>query len=210
MKTLFLIIVIVSCGFCVKLDTVTIKHKFYTTTYDTVKHYPVLVQWWMTQAMLSCSSKLERKEVFSKDPLLPAQTDVIKDYVNSGYDRGHNIPAFDNGCYQNGLDECFFMSNITPQTPALNRGDWKELEGYVRHKVEEYDSVYVWCGSVGSKEKIKRLTIPKYCWKIIYIKKTKKYEAFVFKNDTTKSTLEQHKTTVSAIYKLSGIKILYK
>ena len=196
MKTLIYVLVLFSFALS---QTITIKHKLYTTTFDTIKHYPVLVEWWDYQSLLSCSSRLKRSNIFSQDPLAPSQTDLSKDYTYSGYDRGHNMPAFDNECNHDALSECFYFSNMTPQTPSLNRGDWKDLETYTRQMVQQYDSIKIWCGSCDSINKIGRLTIPKTCWKVIYIKKINKYEAFIFSNDKTKKSLDLHRTTVDSI-----------
>lgn len=189
-------------------DTITIKHKSYTTTFDTVKHYPVLVQWTVTKSSLQCSKRLERKDVFTPDPKLIKHTKLMFDYVGSGYDKGHNMSAYDNGCDSASLYECFFFSNMTPQTPRLNRGDWKELEEYTRKLALANDNVKVWCGSFGEAKKIGSLSIPTYCWKVLYTKKNKKYEAFLFKNDqSSPTTLDFHRVTCDSVYKLTGFKI---
>lgn len=188
--------------------TVTIKHDFYTTIFDTVKLYPVLVQWWDTKSMLTCSIRLKRGNKFTPDPLLPNYTNLDRNYVRSGYDRGHNMDAFDNECFLNGLVQCFYFSNICPQAPHLNRGDWKILEDYTRKSVLANDSVYVWCGSIGSLKKIGIVTVPTKCWKILYTKKTNKYEAFVFNNDESESIgIDGHRVSVDSVFKLTGIKI---
>ena len=57
----------------------------------------------------------------------------------------------------------------------MNRGNWKRLEDYTRKLVKDYDSVLVWCGSVTIEFKhIGRVTVPDYCWKVLYIKKLNK------------------------------------
>ena len=33
-------------------DTVTIKHKYYTTTFSKSKHFPIVVKYWLTNAIL--------------------------------------------------------------------------------------------------------------------------------------------------------------
>jgi endonuclease G len=155
--------------------------------------------------MFSCTNRLARKEKFVPDPLIPDVTDNEKFYKKSGYDRGHNMPAFDNECDQNGNNECYYYSNITPQSPHLNRGDWKKLEDHTRDLVMKYDSVRVWCGSIGSIEKIGKVSVPSLCWKVIYIKSIKKYEVYLF--DQVSTTFKSHLATIDSIYKLTGIKL---
>ncbi len=52
------------------------------------------------------------------------------DYTKSGYDRGHMVPnyAIITRYGEEARRKTFMMSNIAPQTPALNRGVWREVE----------------------------------------------------------------------------------
>lgn len=189
-------------------DTVTIKHKYYTTTFSKSMHIPIVVKYWLTKAMLSCQHTIKRTNKFRPDPLLPDYTNLGRDYRKSGYDRGHNMSGADCGCDLIGMTECFYYSNICPQTPALNRVRWKVLEEYTRRMVKVYDSVLVWCGAVASSGKqIGIFYVPDYCWKIIYIKKIGAVEAYSFKNDNTRfENFDSYKVTLDSIQNLSGFK----
>jgi len=44
--------------------------------------------------------------------------------------------------------ETFLMSNITPQTPTLNRGVWARLERLVRDALEDLEEVWVFTGPI--------------------------------------------------------------
>lgn len=167
-------------------DEVVLKHTNYTSTFSISKKYPVLVEWWVTKDMVSCPTPLKRKDNFKPDPLLPQHTDLAKDYVGSGYDRGHMMPAADNLCQtQLVQDESFYFSNMSAQTPQLNRGDWKSLETFTRDESKLKDSIHVWVGNVGEIKKIGRVSVPKYCWKVIHIKKENKWVAYLFENNTS-------------------------
>jgi endonuclease G, mitochondrial len=194
-----------------KADTISIKHKFYSTIFDTVKHYPVFVKWTITKKMLTCPERLERQDKFLPDPKLKRSTSLSKDYSGSGYDRGHNMNAYDNGCDSIGMKESFYYSNMTPQSPSLNRGDWKTLEEYTRRLVAEFDTIKVACGSIGNLKKVNSLVVPTKCWKVIYIRKLKKYEAFIFENNSSKSNgINDNRTTCANITKLTGFQIIGK
>lgn len=65
------------------------------------------------------------------------------DFSHSGYDRGHMCPAADRSATLEGMRETFVMSNIAPQVPRLNRGEWQATERYCRKLAAEYDSVHV-------------------------------------------------------------------
>lgn len=188
-------------------DTIRIKHSKYTTVFSKSKHYPVLVEWWLTKEALSCPVKAKRGDKFIPDPLLASETNLQADYTGAGFDRGHNFPAADASCDQVANDESFYFSNMTAQYAALNRGDWKELETWTREIATKYDSVHVWCGSVGASKKIGTTSVPTQCWKVIYVVKDKEWMAFLFDNNTTKADgLNNNKVDVSDITKLTGFK----
>ena len=199
-------------------DTVRIKHINYTTVYSKSLHYPVLVEWWETRQGDWCSTKLPRKDQFQPDPLLKYDTNLENDYVFidkyhkvhglKGLDRGHMCPANANECLGSQvLTECFYFSNMAPQYHALNAGDWKSVEELTAKLTKQYDSVYVWAGSVGAAEKYRGTAIPTQCWKVLYIKRTKEYEAFLFDNKDEKQVgVNAHKVDIEDIKKLTGFK----
>ena len=189
-------------------DTIRLKHTNYTTVFSKSKKYPVLVEWWVTKKRVTCASPIMRTDNFERDPLLPKETDLLLNYKGSGYDRGHMCPAADNQC--DGIvpmNECFYFSNMAPQLHSLNAGDWKSLETLTREESKTLDSLHVWAGNIGAIMKINNLTIPEYCWKVIYYPKTKKYIAYLFKNDGSKPDgIENNKVPLSQITKLTGFK----
>ena len=79
-------------------DVVVIKHTNYTTHFSKSKKYPVMVEWWETKAKIGCEKPLARVDKFAPDPQLPAETNLAADYVGSGFDRGHMMPAKSNQC----------------------------------------------------------------------------------------------------------------
>ncbi len=108
-------------------DVVVLKHTNYTTHFSKSKKYPVRVEWWETRAKIGCSNPIPRKDNFKPDPLLPNETDLGADYVGSGYDRGHLMPAKSNQCQTPAVqDECFYFSNMAAQTHRLNAGRLSE------------------------------------------------------------------------------------
>lgn len=186
-------------------DIVTLTHKVYTTHYSKSKHYPVQVEWWITKSSLTCPVKVKRGDKFIPDPKLPNETNLQADYTGAGFDRGHNIPAADVVCDQVANEESFYFSNMTAQYPSLNRGDWKSLETLSRNLALEKDSVKVWCGSVGVAKKIGTTAVPTQCWKVIYIKSSKEYMAFIFDNNTTKADgIHNNQVDLADVEKLTG------
>ena len=193
-------------------DTVRLIHKEYTTVFSKSLKYPVLVEWWLTKEKVSCTNPIPRKDQFIPDPLLAAETDLTKDYTGSGFDRGHMAPAADNQCSgPDAMKECFYFSNMTPQYGSLNRGDWKTLEMQTRELAKSLDSVKVWTGSVGETKKVQRLSIPEKCWKVIYIKKTGEFKAYIFNNDQSKANgIEDNLVKIEDVEKLTNYKFKIK
>lgn len=172
---------------CQSQNTVLLVNKEYQTQFDTVFKYPKVVTWWVTKQKLSCEKRYPRGNKFVPDPKLYRHTNIDRSYVGSGYDRGHNYAAADAACDSTAMRESFFFSNMTPQHPSVNRGDWKQLEEETRRISLQEDSVHVWSGSWGQLKKIGEVTVPTDCWKVIYIKKTNQYKAYHFKNEKTSS-----------------------
>ena len=187
-------------------NDVILKHTNYTSTFSISKKYPVVVEWWVTKAMVSCPTPLKRKDNFKPDLLLPQHTDIAKDYVGSGYDRGHMMPAADNLCQTQQIqDESFYFSNMAAQTHRLNAGDWKSLETFTREESKLKDSIHVWAGNVGEIKKIGRVSVPKYCWKVIHIKKENKWVAYLFENNTSNPDgFKNNEVSLKEITSLTG------
>jgi endonuclease G len=189
-------------------DTIRISHKNYITVFSKSKKYPVLVEWWVTNAKVTCDKPIPRKDKFAPDPKLPDHTNLELDYKGSGLDRGHMAPAADNQCETTKeMEECFYFSNMSPQYHSLNAGDWKSLEVFTREQAKKYDSVKVWAGNIGEIKKIGRVSVPNECWKVIYIKKTKEWYAFMFYNTTEKPTgLKSHEVPKEVVENVTGFK----
>ncbi len=186
-------------------DVVVLKHSNYTSHFSKSKRYPVLVEWTTTKAMVGCPTPLKRKDNFKPDPLLPVETNIGSDYVKSGYDRGHVMPAADNLCQTPQIqDECFYFSNMVAQTHRLNAGDWKSLETATRDWALLGD-VKVWSGSIGETKKIGSVSVPEKCWKVVLIKGSNKMMAFLFNNDLSNPDgFQNNEVPVKQIESLTG------
>lgn len=189
-------------------DVVVLKHTNYTTHFSKSKKYPVMVEWWETKAKVACEKPLPRKDNFKPDPQLPAETDLAADYVGSGLDRGHMMPAKSNQCQtQQVQDECFYFSNMAAQYHSLNAGDWKSLETATREWAVAQDSIHIWAGNLGEAKRVGRVAVPKECWKVVYIKKSNEWFFFMFDNSAAKpSGLKSHEVTRDILEKATGFK----
>ncbi|HEX6279131.1 MAG TPA: DNA/RNA non-specific endonuclease [Pyrinomonadaceae bacterium] len=106
---------------------------------------------------------------FRPDPRLPDWYNRIGyyDYSGSGYDRGHLVPSADRFANRIHNEETFMMSNIVPQTGALNQYPWNEFEKYIRSQARRRLDVHQIAGCYGEAGRLKhKITVPTNCWKI--------------------------------------------
>lgn len=135
------------------------------------------VQWRTTRGDLG--SSIPRPD-FRPDPRLPRGFDVIGyyDYSGSGYDRGHMVPSADRFANQKLNEETFMLSNIVPQTGAMNQYPWEKFESFVRSQVYKGFDAYQIAGVYGEQRLIKnKVMAPTNCWKIVaFVRKGTKPE----------------------------------
>ncbi len=127
------------------------------------------VAWKTTRADLGDS--IPRPQ-FQPDRSLPDGFRKIAyyDYSGSGYDRGHMLPSADRFGNKHLNEQTFLMTNIVPQTSALNQFPWEQLESYARSLARKGNAIYTIAGVYGEKEWLRnRVTAPTNCWKIIAV-----------------------------------------
>ena len=183
MKTLLVILLnLVVCLTAANSQVTVVQHKQFKTWFDAGKHEPIYVKWTLTPAMLP-KDHLPRTNKFCEDPQIP-ETKLNRDYEESGYDQGHQMPAEDAASDQEAEAECFYFSNMEPQRPELNRVTWKDLEMWCRKEVETTGhTLTIVCGGwqfVGTIGPDK-VAIPSFCWKAIEENGT--WTAYLMPND---------------------------
>ena len=108
---------------------------------------------------------------FFTDTNLPAGYVEVKpsDYDGCGYDRGHLCPSDDRSSDTNRNRAVFWMSNIIPQKPGLNRGPWKELETYCRQLAKEGQHLDIAAGPGAFTTNLiaGKVAVPAWCWKVV-------------------------------------------
>jgi endonuclease G, mitochondrial len=167
----------------VQAQLLEIDREEYDIVFSTELMYPLSVKWETNREDVTCEDPLSRKDRFVPDPLYREETNLAKDYVGSGLDRGHISPAADNLCDGEAVMlESFYFTNMAPQYPGLNRGQWKSLEDHTRKLAENWDTIRIEAGCVGEERKVNRLSVPTHCWKIIEIVETGEITAYVFPN----------------------------
>lgn len=163
-------------GYPIISDTIPnllLERYCYSVSYNKFTRQPNWVMWELTDEHV-----LKKKDgvwnEYREDTDLPSEIRAtLDDYASSGYDRGHMCPGGDCNWDDEGRDETFLLSNMCPQNPNLNRGDWKEIEFAYRKWAKQYGSIYIVCGPIFFKsqkhEKIgpHQIPVPEAFFKVI-------------------------------------------
>lgn len=153
-----------------------------------------------------------RKDAFRSDPDIPTGSADLEDYKGSGYDRGHLAPAADMKMTAQSMADSFYMSNMSPQNPSLNRGIWKELEGKVRMWAVENEAVYVVTGPILTRDSYpvigpNKVAVPEYYFKAIldYREPELKGIAFILPNKRREGDLPEFALTIDEAEAATGL-----
>lgn len=173
----------------------------FVIVYSNNKKTPILSSIHLTKDVVLRSADMVRKNNFTQDNTLPESLQTtIKDYTNSGYDKGHLTP-FKDISFSNDVNK---LSNVVPQAPSLNRGIWAQLEDNVRADAIKNDSIYVMTGvvfeeqvSIGSN-----VPVPSHMFKVIIYPTTKEKKVFIAEN---KKNAAIHKISIEELELISSI-----
>jgi endonuclease G len=154
---------------------------------------------------------VDRTNRFMEDPKIATGSASLDDYRNSGYDRGHLAPAADLGWSMQSMEESFYMSNMSPQLPAFNRGIWGEAEAFTRKAAKENGSLFVVSGPIFSVNMktigSNRVTVPERYYKILLDVREPELKAlaFIIPNRDCSEELENFVVSIDDIETATGI-----
>ncbi len=188
-----------------------IEHVGYTVSYNERLHIPNWVSYELTSEEVQGTVPRKGNGNFCPDPLVNGVEITTYDYSGSGYDRGHMAPAGDMKWSVQAMQESFYLSNICPQNPNLNSGDWRILEEKIRTWAGYYKSIYVVCGPIVEK-KYKtigpnNIAVPSAFFKVLLRVTDSGVESigFVFPNESGHKPLTSYMVPVDTIEKMVGI-----
>ncbi len=188
-----------------------IRHTYYTACYDERHEQPAWVAYVLRDSYLEKNVSREGNQ-FKPDEKVKTGSALPSDYTGSGYDRGHLAPAADFRFSQNALDETFFMSNISPQTPEFNRGIWSDLEQRVRFWAKKEKQLYIVTGAVLKNGLLKigkrnKISVPEQFYKIILDLQEPEIKAiaFLMKNEGANQPLQSFVVSIDKIEQITGI-----
>lgn len=202
----------------------------YVLSYDQRCRNPIWVFEHLTKDNISHTSEtVERKNFdFYEDETVPSSFRATnKDYYKSGFDRGHLAAAANHRAYPEWMKETFLLTNISPQTPALNQITWNNLEKYTRSLTHHYDEVYVCSGPLYLPQRSlqdgklyvtyqvlepNHVAVPTHFFKVIVCHKKGFYDlqCYVMPNEDIKDPeqkIENFLTPLDAVEKASGLSI---
>lgn len=147
-----------------------VTHAAYSLSYNEGHEQADWVAYSLHAADLA-DTEIKRRDNFRSDPEVDTESATLSDYRRSGYDRGHLAPAADMKRSAEIMSESFFMSNMSPQKPAFNRGMWKQLEESVRQWTRRDGRLEVVTGpvlepgleTIGSN----KVSVPKCYYKVL-------------------------------------------
>ena len=143
-------------------DTKVLCNSFFVSVFNT-KINGVVFSSEIAQARLV---KTERTNNFRADKRI-ANSPTPEDYTNTGYDRGHMVPAADADDPKE-MSDTFFMTNMTPQLPSVNRVAWKNLEDRVRSVPFKYVLTGAIYNTTPKTIGANKIPVPSILYKIAY------------------------------------------
>ncbi|MEI6277343.1 MAG: DNA/RNA non-specific endonuclease [Prolixibacteraceae bacterium] len=187
-----------------------VHHTAYTLNYSEPNEQAQWVAYLLTKEHVS-NKVAKRTNKFIIDPLVSTGSANNSDYLKSGYDKGHLAPAGDMSWSSIAMAESFYFSNMSPQTPAFNRGIWNKLEAKVRDWAIEYDSLYIVVGGIFKDNQptigTDKVSVPKSFYKVIlkYSRGDVKGIGFLIPNKGSDQPLQSFACSINSIEALTGI-----
>lgn len=186
----------------------------YTLCYSAKYKHAKWVAWILTKDKV-LSKETKRKNTFRQDPDI-INGPTLADYRGSGYDRGHFAPAGDMHWSELAMAQSFYLTNISPQTPAFNRGIWSRLENQGRKWTVSIDTIIIIAGGILHDSLptigVNKIPIPEEFYKIFLKRVSGKFVAigFIIPNEGSKNHLKKYAVTVDSVQIRTGIDFFHQ
>ncbi|MFC7775275.1 DNA/RNA non-specific endonuclease [Flavobacterium sp. GCM10027622] len=191
-----------------------VRHKYYTLSYSEEHEQAEWVAYELKKSEIIYSN--HKRPYFIEDPEVHSGSASWKNYIRSGYDRGHLCPAGDRRFSKEAFNETFYTSNITPQRNDFNAGIWNRLEQKTRYWAKKYDGLYVVTGGV-LKDDLKSIgkehvAVPEYFYKILIDRSNGGYKTigFLVPHEESENALYTFVVPIDKIEKITGIDFFSK
>jgi endonuclease G len=189
--------------------TTGICREGYYSMFDTHAKIPAWVAWRLTpKHILGCEP---RSNAFSTDQSVP-NSSTPADYAGSGYDQGHLANNNHQSWSPSVEHESFIMTNMSPQTPAVNRGAWKLLEtstgAWSYQLSQDFDIIAGNIYSETDRHIGSGVIVPHSLWKVAINMSTMEYAAWIFPNQgALGNDLTQRRILLTSLIALSHVSV---
>lgn len=190
-------------------DGVIVDYPGFTVSFNPTMHQPNYVAWELTAEEAAAEGKRESK--FDTDPSVEGMPE-LDDYRNSGFDRGHMIPAGDVKWSREAMAASHLLTNICPQDHSLNSGAWASLENTCRKWARRDSSLIIICGPVLSDRmprsigRRNTIPVPERFFKVIvapYVKHPRGI-AFIMNNGYVEGGMQAAAVTIDKVESITG------
>lgn len=177
MRTILLILLFISMAHadCLHLypggkkievpGTTELCNSFYVALFHNRKNATLL-----TSELLQPGGQITVLETnYRNDPRL-YPLNLFKDYANTRQEKGQLVPAYDAASFKE-MNDTFLLSNVAPRDPVLHKGEWRQLEAYVRSLVAKAGvPMHVVTGTLYDEKPAMawRVPIPAAWFKVLY------------------------------------------
>lgn len=180
----------------------------FNLSFNRDNHTPDWVAWELLGSETQGGEK--RSSRFKRDNRIKSCPDPA-DYKRSGYDKGHMCPAADQKWSEEAMSDCFYMTNIVPQSNALNSKAWQTLEKLSRVWAQRDSAIIIVCGPIYTSDDQERIgrtgvRVPSAFYKAIlapYLHEPRAI-AFVYPNMSVPGNIEQYVMTIDDLEKITG------
>lgn len=194
----------------VKIPEQILRYRGYTVSYNSSTRLPNWVAYELTRA--EAAGTFPRDSHFYVDSTVVGPQADNDDYRRSGWDKGHMAPAGDMKWSSHAMYESCYFTNICPQNPNLNGGDWRLLEEKCRVLVQQFETLYIACGPIIGQAKngtlgAHNVVIPDAYYKVLLYARGFDYQGigFVFLNKAGHKALQHYAVPIDTVEELTGI-----
>lgn len=204
-------------GYPIISDTISdvlLERYCYTVSYNKGTRQPNWVMWQLTDEHVMQKKDGVRNEYREDSDIREGSRATLADYTSSGYDKGHMCPGGDCNWDDEGRDETFLLSNMCPQNPNLNRGDWKEIEIACRKWAKQYGNIYIVCGPIFMKSQqheiigVNQIPVPEAFFKVVLCTElpTPKGIGFICRNTEGNRKKDFYVNSIRQVERVTGYK----
>ena len=192
-----------------------VEHMGYTLSYNSRDRIPNWVAYELQDSELY--GDFERAEKFTPDPDVKGRQAYDRDYIGSGWDRGHMAPSGDMKWSSQTMRECFYLTNVCPQNRNLNSGLWNDLEKQVRYEARYYKKIWIVAGPILGRNLYgtigeNKVKVPDAFFKALLArKKNGTYTAigFIFPNESGGTVVRDYAMSVDDLEQELGMDLFY-